>query len=101
MSDFISWFFKQETIWKYAISLPNHGMGYLWRRVGREGIIKGYTEDLKLALQHIKVLMDRYPKKKFAITADHGERLGENGNYGHHHTGGYDKEIVEVPWWTK
>ena len=99
-SDFISKVFKQETIWAYAPRLPESGMGHLWKQVGREGIIKGYTKDLELALFCIKILMKKYPKKKFAITADHGERLGENGNYGHHHTGEYDKEIVEVPWWT-
>jgi len=91
---------KQETMWKLADNLPKNGMGYLWKKVGRKGIIRGYYEDLKLVLKYVKSLMEYAPKKNFVITSDHGERLGEHGNYGHHHTGGYDKEIVEVPWWT-
>ena len=102
--EFIMRHIKHETLWKIADrfgALPTDGVGYLWKEVGRDGIIKGYTEDLKLVLRYVKQLMDKYPKKKFVITSDHGERLGEKGNYGHHHTGGYDKEIIEVPWWVK
>jgi hypothetical protein len=101
---FVMKYIKHETLWKVADkfgALPTDGMGYLWKQVGKEGIIEGYTEDLKLVLGYVKQLMDKHPKKKFIITSDHGERLGEKGNYGHHHTGEYDKEIIEVPWWTK
>jgi len=92
-------FLSQETIWKIALKLginPDWGMGELWAKYGRDGIIRGYTEDLKLALKYVKVLIDRYPHKKFILTSDHGERLGEKGNY--EHGGKRDKEVIEVPW---
>ena len=92
-------FLSQETIWKIGKSLgrnPTWDLGKLWFKYGQEGIEKGYREDLKLVLNHIKKLIKLYPKKKIIITADHGERLGEKGNYGH--GGKRDKAVIEIPW---
>ena len=47
-------------------------------------------------LKHVKKIIDLYPKKKIIITSDHGERLGEKGNYGH--GGKKEKVLLEVPW---
>jgi hypothetical protein len=90
---------SQETIWnicKFLGRQPTWDLGKLYVKYGREGIQKGYTEDLKLVLKHVKKIIELYPKKKIVITADHGERLGENGNYGH--GGKREKEVIEVPW---
>ncbi|MFW6134895.1 MAG: hypothetical protein ACOC5R_04910 [Elusimicrobiota bacterium] len=92
--------FSDETIWKMGDivgKLPDGGIGSLWKKYGKGGIIKGYTEDLKLVLNYVKVIIDKYPEKKIVITADHGERLGEKGYYGHSTTK-RDKEVIEVPW---
>ena len=92
-------FLSQETIWKIGKSLgrtPTWDLGKLWFKYGQEGIEKGYREDLKLVLNHVKKLIKLYPKKKIIITADHGERLGEKGNYGH--GGKRDKAVIEIPW---
>lgn len=80
----------------FGLSIPL-GKGDIYIKHGRKGIIKGYTEDLKLALNYVKRIANMYPKKKILITADHGERLGEKGRYGH---GGdrRPRELVEVPW---
>lgn len=90
---------SQETIWKIGKGLgkqPTWDLGKLWFRYGREGIEKGYREDLKLVLNHVKKLIKLFPKKKIIITADHGERLGEKGNYGH--GGKREKAVIEIPW---
>ena len=72
------------------------GLAELWLRHGHEGIIKGYTEDLKLALKCCKQVIENLPDKKIVITSDHGSLLGEKGRYGH--GGRKYKELLEVPW---
>ena len=47
-------------------------------------------------LKYIKIIIEKYKGKNILIIADHGERLGEKGNYGH--GGKRHKEVVEVPW---
>ena len=44
-----------------------------------------------------KKIVDKCPHKKIVVTSDHGERLGEKGDFGH--SGQYDKEIIEIPWY--
>jgi hypothetical protein len=91
--------FSQETVWRIGHNLgrnPTWDMGKLWIKYGKEGIIRGYKEDLKLVLKHVNKIIELYPKKKIVITSDHGERLGEKGNYGH--GGKREKVLIEVPW---
>ena len=47
-------------------------------------------------LNYTKKIVDKFPEKRVVITSDHGERLGEGGDYGH--SGQRDKIIIEVPW---
>ena len=91
--------FSQETIWRIGHNLgrnPTWDLGKIWLKYGKEGIKKGYIEDLKLVINHVNKLIELYPKKKIIITSDHGERLGENGNYGH--GGKRERSVIEVPW---
>jgi len=76
--------------------LPVNALSYYYLKYGKEGVIKGYTEDLKIILTLLKRIVDKYPDKKIVITSDHGERLGEGGDFGH--SGQRDKVIIEVPW---
>ena len=92
-------FLSQESIWKICKNLgrqPTWDLGKLYLKYGREGILKGYKEDLILVSGYVKKLIDLYSNKKIIITADHGERLGERGNYGH--GGKRESVLVEVPW---
>jgi len=103
-------YFSNETIWKMAGligALPENGKGMIFYKHGRKGFIKGYKEDLFLVLKYVKDLIERYPNKKFVITADHGEMLGEKGNYGHFNAHRNLRQIKseierkvlrEVPW---
>jgi len=91
---------SREMIWKIGGTLnllPTGGRGDLWKKYGREGIIKGYTEDLKLSLKYVNKITKIFSNKKFVITSDHGEMLGENGKYGH---GNISKSSIlkAVPW---
>ena len=90
---------SQEMIWNICKNLgrnPTWDLGKLYVKYGKDGIIRGYTEDLKLVLKYVKQLINLYPKKRIIVTADHGERLGEKGNYGH--GGKREKALIEVPW---
>jgi len=94
-------FVSNLTIWRIKKLLgikPVTGLYYVWYEHGKEGIIKGYKEDLKLTLNCIKEVIDRYPEKKFVITSDHGELLGEGGNFGHSKNE-HKEEITSVPWY--
>ncbi len=95
---FANYFVSHETIWRvgkiFGIRTAWR-LGKLWEKYGREGIIKGYVEDLKLVLKFVKVIIDKYKNKNILIISDHGERLGEKGNYGH--AGKRVKELIEVP----
>ena len=77
--------------------LPVNALSYYYLKYGEEGIRKGYREDLKLMLGYVKKIADKFPDKKVVITSDHGERLGEGGDFGH--SGQRDKVIIEVPWY--
>ena len=59
-----------------------------------QGLI-AYKDNLKLVLQSLKPVLD-LPGRKI-ITADHGDTLGENGQYGHPRAL-YIPLLVEVPW---
>jgi len=103
-------YFTNETIWTisgWLGVLPKNGKGNIYYKYGRQGFMKGYEEDLKLALEYVKSLIEKFPNKKFVITADHGEMLGEKGNYGHFNSHRNLREIKseverkvlrEVPW---
>jgi hypothetical protein len=82
---------------RYLGRSPMNVFSLYYIKYGKEGIIKGYVEDLKITLKCIKRIVDRYPDKNIAITSDHGEHMGEDGRFGH--GGRLDKEIIEVPWY--
>jgi len=92
--------FGQEIIWtildKFNQPSESYHM-YIWQQLGRQGIIDGYVNDLKLVLHSIKLVIDKYPDKKIIITADHGEHLGEKGKYSH--GGKRTRLIKEIPWY--
>jgi len=90
---------SDEVMWTVRDKLnfmPESWLNAIWLKYGKEGIIKGYTEDFKLMLNHAKRIIDGFPNKNIVVTADHGERLGEKGRYSH--GGKLEKVIKEVPW---
>ncbi|MBS3816352.1 MAG: hypothetical protein KGY76_02180 [Candidatus Thermoplasmatota archaeon] len=65
------------------------------RKVGEEGVKEAYKENLLIALETVRTLIEEL-EGKMVITADHGELLGEKGRYGHEFEG-FD-ELEMVPW---
>jgi hypothetical protein len=84
-------------IWRFGGLLGYKlGVGQIYLDKGWKGIKEAYTGDLRLALSSISDLVSNLDKKQIIITADHGERLGEKGKFGH--GGKRDKIVTEVPW---
>jgi hypothetical protein len=94
--------FSEALLWKTANilnRLPEGGRGQLFIQEGREGYIKHYEDNVEIVLAHVQQLIKKYPKKKFLVTADHGDWVGEHGYYGHSKINKRDKYITEVPWY--
>ena len=92
-------FLSDETIWSWRKrfgSVQPGSLSALWMKYGRQGIRNAYVYDLRYVISYIKLVMTRNPNKRYVITSDHGERLGEKGNYGH--GGKREESVVEVPW---
>jgi len=103
-------YMPEETYLKQFCDQPvsRHKMYSLWRRMiqkraeispaEREIIINLYDADIKYTDTVIGSLLDRLGNRLagtiVVITADHGEELGEHGNFGHHSM--YDG-ILRVP----
>ena len=66
------------------------------RRLGKDGLRLAYEENLKLVLDYVRRLLESL-SGKIVITADHGELLGESGQYGHTLDCRHPL-LVEVPW---
>jgi len=63
----------------------------MYERHGNERVRKAYETNLLHVLYEVRKIVDKYPNKNILITADHGERLGEDGKYGH---GGKPNDIL-------
>jgi len=84
-------------------------LGQAIRQVARESTFPGglhwdvlrqaYEDNVRVAWNAIKTLIRAVPGR-YLITADHGELLGENGEYGHVYSpfAWECRELVEVPW---
>lgn len=67
------------------------------RRRGAAGMLTAYQNNLKRALKCVRELWKRLPPGKAVVTADHGELLGENHQWGHrpnHHAA----QLLAVPY---
>ena len=99
LKDISRYFISDESLWRLENLIgkpPKAGLGWMWLNHGKEGILKGYYEDLKLTLNSAKRVVDELPYRKIIITTDHGELLGEHKRYGH--GGRKRKELIEIPW---
>jgi hypothetical protein len=97
LKKFIRNIFSDEFTWyiKNIILSKPSGLYAIWKVLGKNGIKRGYESDLYRTLRQIKKVSDNFPDKNIAVTSDHGELLGENGNYGHF---GEHPILHSVPW---
>jgi len=66
-----------ERAWKLLIRLgitPRDGMGKIYKIHNMDGIIRGYTENLKMVLKDVNRLIDNY-NGKIVITSDHSKNF--------------------------
>lgn len=76
--------------------VPRSQMQIIIRKYGKARIRQAYMENLKLVLPYVANLVEQL-SGVIVVSSDHGERLGENGFYGH--TGGSTNTVlIEVPW---
>jgi hypothetical protein len=92
------WKLPYRARWKIKdiVDLENDDWGALGMKIGEENIRKYYQKDLRLALDQVKRLVEELDGK-IVVTADHGESLGEQNEWGH--TGNSDNPYMyTVPW---
>lgn len=75
---------------------PADRMDAVRRELGDKGLKQLYAQNLRIVLQYVASLIHTLSGTTF-ITADHGEYLGELGDYGHL-AKLYDPLLLEVPW---
>jgi len=66
-------------------------------RITREDFWNAYTENLRLALDDVAVLLANHDADTVVLTADHGDALGELGIYDHP-AGCLHPVVKNVPW---
>jgi len=78
------------------------GRNNVWRRYRRgeltyEEVWDPYKDTLRMVLDDVEVLLDTLGTRTVAITADHGNAIGEWKMYGHTH-GFVHPSVRRVPW---
>lgn len=97
--DIIRKAFGIGTIWKFKSLVglpPSNPQEIVFLQLGKKGVREAYEETLRLALKYVAMFAKRV-SGKIVITADHGELLGENNDYGHPPMR-RDPVLVIVPW---
>lgn len=86
--------------WKLAQWLrmpPRSPMDAVRRRYGVEGLRRAYQENLQIVLGEVSRILP-YLKGRIVVTSDHGELLGEGGNFSHEKDS-EDPTLRRIPWW--
>jgi len=84
-----------------ALNLPpSQPMDAVRRKYGISGLREAYRENLRIVLGHVAELCGELLtsdlRRRIVITSDHGELLGEDGDYCHKR-GSRDSNLVEIP----
>jgi hypothetical protein len=67
------------------------------RAVGEEGFRKAYEDNLRIVLEHVRMLLEEV-ERNFVVVGDHGELLGEHGRFGHIYEKEFLPPLTTVPW---
>jgi hypothetical protein len=77
-------------------TVPGLGAAFREGYITQKELQEVYVENLEFVLEYVRDLTDEL-QGKIVVTADHGERLGENNKAGHPpYT--YTEELRKVPW---
>jgi len=92
------WKLPYRTRWKIKdlLGLENPHWGALVQDIGEEKVREHYQKDLKMTLKEVSRLIEHLDGK-VVVTADHGESLGENNDWGHQ-VGSDNPKQYTVPW---
>ncbi len=93
---FTQWGELPDEFSKLAHDLPSPAQAVREGKVTWDDVRTAYVSNLRLVLEHARALAAEL-KGRIAITADHGELLGEGGRFGHDPTLTY-RELYLVPW---
>ncbi|MCE5184847.1 MAG: sulfatase-like hydrolase/transferase [Planctomycetaceae bacterium] len=86
-----------EWVLRKWLGIPPKGpMEIAWRQLGVDGLRQAYNENLRLALEQVRTLVGQLTGT-IVITSDHGELLGEDGQFAHPQ-GSDHPAITQVPW---
>ncbi len=100
LGDIIKRNIKRKNIWKVKKIFGlryKHPMEKLIQEGGERKLKEVYKKELEFVMSYVQQLLSKIKDKKIVITSDHGELLGEYGEYGHHPNMHVNK-LVEVPW---
>lgn len=90
------------------ISLTGDGVGWSggnpWVMIesnerNSQATVEAYKNNLSPVIKDVNLLLENIAAEKVVVTADHGNFLGENGNWGHHKRYARDPAVRQVPWW--
>jgi arylsulfatase A-like enzyme len=93
---------------EFDISLADDGVGWSggnpWVMIesnerGSQKTFEAYKNNLSPVIEDVNMLLKNIAAEKVVVTADHGNFLGENGNWGHHKRYARDLAVRQVPWW--
>ncbi len=90
----------RERIWKTRQFLKfdsNNVEEYIWRQTTQEELKKLYEENLKTVLKEVRKLTENFDGK-MVVTSDHGEALGDEGEYFHPY-GTKNEAVRKIPYW--
>ena len=59
---------------------------------------EAYLANLALVWDAVRMLAAALPEKRFVVTSDHGEMLGEDGGKFGHECNWRNEELFQVPW---
>jgi hypothetical protein len=96
--------FGTTRLWAFVMKLLQLlGIGKLdpytaaLRAVGEEGFRKAYEDNLRIVLEHVRMLLESV-EGEFVVVSDHGELLGEEGRFGHIKERERLAPLITVPW---
>ena len=101
----INFFIPIKMQWKFVSFHPyikrklvkRNKYSRMYSKYGMQKVREAYERNLLSVLLQVKRIVKLYPDKNIVITSDHGERLGEDGQFGH--GGELDEFITTVPFY--
>jgi hypothetical protein len=64
-----------------------------------EEVESAYRSNMSEVIKDVQLLLKNAEAERVVITSDHGNFLGEGGQWGHYHQYARHPSIREVPWW--